>query len=1215
MERLSEYGGPALPSDIGAQVKQLDVAIGMDTPESFEKWYGQLPKEMPVQYLEFFWSQQLASRPTTPWRITRRVIGLWRQYERLAYDTMTSNIVIQQSLKLAQRSLLDGTRQALDQIGADWVDRCVATLDKAELAMTVSAEKSNQLRDALQFRNQTLTELHSILRWRKIAATQLGNTQLEEDLEKTLSSMNRLCEQLKDREKCELSEVTRNLDNLKASIARIKGYWNEESVNLIAGKSKASVSSNWIADSLLATSVVRGPLRNRVLALPNATTEQTNIEIDSDSRLPNLASSRTSTQNNQKQIAFELAAAGIAGMDVDVSPLETFQIAGEVDRFYRGLDDRISKSSVTLEASTSETDLPTQLRQLRQVDQALRLLPTLESKSFDGKPYESRLLQLELLQCILLEQAITQKCVQDALPQEVPFLNNASERLSFLASSLSRVQQEAGRQSTRLSIRGTPSISLLTEPKASGEVVLQNVGKSINNAWVLVDYDKSVLEVQGPTGVLLHQVPTLPRKLDEVRRNAEQQLVQAIAAGEEQQGGRQAIDKVRQLVESLSSEAGYPINPEACLVVPTMGLAAGQSVTIPFEVRRVGSGPSECKLVWKLVGDREYVRHEVMIQLPEAEKLRLVVDSAANSWAPTHEGLDLFLWPNRPTEYRVGLRNDSGKLRVLSVEMVALTSRRDVTLPEGFLTTEASNEIEELLGPTRLIATIPELALDSKADTVWLDLQTLARADATPPSPTAKLNAVVPTPTDQGLVLVFTEKATNQKYWRRVATRVRHPRSYIDTTVRFDAASERAEIRLKARNPDSVPDKGIEVVGRILEPLPRGTEMRVEGTILAGETLTLYCQVPTMSARDLTFEVDVDGFPRAFVIKVPCWRTNSDIPIVSDFQKIEITEPADGLNIGPDKQSQKVRLRIDAIPGAFETKRDYVEVGWDLDRDREFANELTVKFASERQVDVALNSILAGRMSLTAKVEDIAFELPPPSLRNQKVNLLARLFAGGEMVWSKPIEIIADSEPPSITGVEIAPGSTIPQGVDLLVRVGVDDAKLSGIESVEVKIDSKGAGKFVDSTEAVKVCVRESDGSWTLSTPSADLKPGRATLFVRATDRAGNKSEESKSVLTILSEQDWQAKLKSTTHDVTGSVLYSDAPLPNAKVTLEDEKGVVVNTTKTDDRGMFRVPGVQMGKYKVVAIGVMKNRPRKAEQSVEVGGPQTPPMRLRLIAK
>lgn len=1218
MECLAGYGGSPLPSAITSQIQQLDAALGIDSAESFDKWNNQVPKELSIQYLEFFWSQQFASRPTAPWKVVRRVIGLWRQYERIAYDPITSNVHIQQSLTDGQRSLLEGTRTALDQIGADWMDRCFLSLDRAERSLAATSDKRDQLRNALQCRNQTVAELRSILRWRKIAATQLGTTQLDEDLEKALNSLKELCDQLLDREKCDLSEVFRHHDSLKASLKRIQAYWLEESNDLIAGKTKASLSPNWIADSLLATPLNRSPLRNRLLALPisvsEIATDKQDSEMNLDAMLPNLSSSRMLTKSMQLQVRFESKAAVVAGMDSDTSSLETFQIAGEVDRFYSSLRSRISKSFDNFATSTTENDLESQLRTLRLADQSLRLLPVLDSHLFDGRPMESRLWQLEVLQCILKKQSVAQKSTHDALPEEVSFWNNASERLAFLASSLSRTPQSTIRQISRLNIRGTSAISLMTEPQSSGEIILQNVGKPINNAWVLVDYDSSVLELEGPTGVLLHQVSTLPRKVDEVRRQAEQQLLLAIAAGTDQQSGRKAIDEAQRRVETLRGELVYPIHPETSLIAPTMGLAAGQTVTIPFKVRRVGPGPSQAKLVWKLVGDGEYVRHEAMIQLPEAEKLQLLVDGVANSWAPTPEGIELFLWPNRPTEYRLGLRNDSGKPRVLSVEMVALPSQREVTLPEGFLTSTASKEIEDILGPTKLIASIPEVALDSHSDTVWLELQPLVLAGA-PPSNAASEKATAPIPTDHGLVLIFTEKATNQRYWRRVATRVRHPRSYIEPTVRFDAVSERAEIRLKARQQDWVPKKGIEVVGRILEPLPRGTEMKVEGSIVAGETLTLYCQVPTVSSRDITFELDVDGFPRAFVIQIPCWRTNADIPIVSDFQKIEFAEPAESLNLGPKEQSQKVRLRIDAIPGAFETKRDYVEVGWDLDRDREFANETTVKFAAERQVDVAIDSIAAGRISLTAKVDDIALELPPPSLKNQRVNLLAKMFAGGEMVWSKPIEVIADSDPPTITGVEIAPGTTCPQGIDLLIRVGVDDARLSGIAKVELKIDSQGVGKFMDSKAQPKVCIRESDGSWTLSTPTADLQPGRATLIVRATDRVGNNSEESKTVLTILSEQDWQAKLKSTTHDLSGTVSYSDDPLPNAKVTLEDEKGGMVNATKTDERGAFRILGVPAGKYKVVAIGVMKNRPRKAEQPIEVGGPQAPPMRLRLIAK
>jgi Carboxypeptidase regulatory-like domain len=1214
MECLAQYGGPPIPNSILVQTQQLDAALRNETPESFEKWYEQLPSEFASQFVEFFWVQQLASRPNTPWRVTRRVIGLWRQYEKLSSDPLSFNIQLQQSLDACHGSLLEGTRLAIDQIGAGWVDRCLAVLDDAEQAFFQSQEDHAQLRNALGTRNQSLAELRSVLRWRKIASTQLGTTQLDDDIEKCLTSLRKLCELLHDRENCDLSEVFIHHNSLLTALGRLRDIWVEEANNLLLGKPSPSISANWIADSLLSTPFIRSPIRNRLLALPLDVVERSESEIDLDQRIPNLPSSRAVTQNTQRQVRYEAMAAGIVGFHSDLSIVEAYQIAEDVDQFYSNLGDEVVKSYSGLQTSTSASDLVPQLRTLRHADRALRLLPTLNSQLIDGQPVESRLWELEVLQSILRKQDVTQHRLKDALPQEVPFLNSARERLAFLANALSRTQLNPVQQPSRLAIRGTSTISLLTETEASGEVILQNVGKPLNKVWVLLDYDSSALEFEGPPGVVLHHVSTLPEKIDEVRRRAEQQLMQAIADDSDPQSQQQSINDARMRLEGLHNYLSYPVRPEPSAIVSTMGLAAGQVVKIPFKIRRLGPGPAQSKLVWKLIGEEEYLRHEVMIQLPQSERLLTVVDGVADSWTSTDEGLELLLWPNRATEYRFGLRNESGKPRVMSVQLVALLARRDFTLPDGFLTLSASKEIEDLLGPTRLLATIPEVALDVRAEPVWLELQPVGGASGTPPVGEAKEIVPAPIPTNQGLVLVFTEKTTNQKYWRRIATRVRHPRSYIEPTIRFDALAERAEIRFRARNPNFVPDQGIQVVGRILEPLPRGTEMKLEGVVRNAETLVLYTQVPAVSARELTVEIDIDGFPRAFVIKVPCWKTNADLPIVSDFQKIEFVEPSEGLNIGPDEQKQKVQLRIDAIPGAFESKRDYVEVGWDLDRDREFANETTIKFAAERQVDVTVGSIINGRTSLTAQVDDIVFELPPPALKNQRVNLLARLFAGGETIWSKPVEVIADSDPPIITGVEISPSTTFPQGIDMSVRVGVDDAKLSGIASVELLIDSKGVGKFADSTEAPKICVRESDTTWSLSFPTADLKPGRATLFVRATDLVGNKSEDSKSILTIISEQEWKAKLKSATYELNGIVSYINIPLPNAKVSIEDEKGAIVHSTKTDEQGAFRVAEMKPGKYKIVAIGVMKNRPRKAEQSVEIGT-QSRPIRLQMSAK
>jgi hypothetical protein len=422
-------------------------------------------------------------------------------------------------------------------------------------------------------------------------------------------------------------------------------------------------------------------------------------------------------------------------------------------------------------------------------------------------------------------------------------------------------------------------------------------------------------------------------------------------------------------------------------------------------------------------------------------------------------------------------------------------------------------------------------------------------------------------------------------------------------------------MRFKSSVGESLFSDGIPVKARIREPLPRGTEMKLEGTVFGRDELELYCQVPENSPRVLTMEVDVDGYPRAYVFEVPCWQTKTNIPVSSDLQRIEIVEPSEGTSIGPESKSQSVILKIDAIPGAFDSRGDSVEVGWDLDRDREFANEQTTKFMSDRQADIRLLTSPVGRLLMSTKVSDIQLELSTPAIKKGRVNLLAKLNSGGRIVWSDPVEIISDSDPPTISGVELLPGPSFAQGMDLTVRVGADDANLSGVVMVEVLLDANGAGTFEASGGRPKPTERQPDGSWLALLPTKEILPGRATLLVRATDRAGNKSLVTKSSVEIVSKQEWDEKQSNAVQELSGAVTYSDDPMTNAKVWLENEKGEIAYRTTTNERGAFRFANVQAGKYKLVALGVVKNRPRKAERPIEVLPPPAPVARVRLQAK
>lgn len=1209
------------------QTQLFDRAIQSETPELFEKWYEQLPKELTTQYLEFYWADEFAKRPSTPWKITRRVLGLLRTYETIAFDPISSNVHVQSELIRTQQSLLEAARTALDQIGANWIDRCNASLDRTEQLLDSVHSKRTLTLQAIQLRNEILADLPAILRWRLAAVSRLGSSSIDTDVDALLDGLEPLCDALIDREQLELSKLVVYRQETEVALKRIRNLWTEEANNLIRGEASQRTSANWIKDSLLETPIIRNQLRNKILALPADTTTFASPKIETDTQLPELPIRSVEAASTQKQIEFETRVATLAGMP-SRSPATSGQLSAmptktttnlanstaTIDQFYRNATSNVLGMATSTNAFENKEDLRRELVSLRRAEQTLRLLSPVDLRAADCKPLLSRLWRLEFLQSAENKRESLRYTLHDALPRENVFNRIALERMAVASGVLAGRANASPLPPPRIVSLGTSNVSLVVETLVPGEVVWRNVGKPINNAWILVEYDPDLLEIQGPTGMQYYQSSTIPRLIEQARANAEKEVIAAIAASSKTPNDTSLVDEANRKLEALQSGLTYPTNPAVALIPPTMGVGPGQELNLPFKVKRVGLGPERTKLIWRLVGDGEYVRHEIDVLLPASEKLRFVAEGAANSWGPTHEGLVLYPWPNRPTEFRLGLRNESTKARTMSVQMFALNERRDVTIPDGFLAAGAAQDILSRLGESKLIAFVPEMLIDVAPDPVWLPL--LPMPDASPPPAGSDAPpAMKPTGMENGAVLVFTDKANDQRYLRRVDTRIRHPRSYIEPTASYNAVSERVDIRLRSLIPDALPAEGVLVKGRIAEPLPRGTEMKLDGIVLEREAASLYCQVPSIGPRELTFELDVDGFPRAFVIKVPCWRTNTNIPITYDAQRIEILEPASGISINPGEPTPKVKLRIDAVPGAFESKRDQVEIGWDLDRDREFMDETTFRFASDRQVEVSLTAIALGRITMKTDVRDIVIEIPPPAIKNDRINLLARLTAGGETVWSNPVEVIADSDPPTITGVELEPGASFAQGTDLTVRVGVDDAKLSGVVKVEAVIDSKGVSKFEDAEGAPKTGERLADGTWTVKLPTKPVLPGRSTLIVRATDRVGNKSELSKTILEVISEEEWENRLKSAVQEVSGTVIYADNPLPNAKVTLEDEKGNIVHKGMTDARGMFRIPSVQVGKYKVSAIGTMKNRPRRAERQIELVAPPAPPPRLRLIAK
>ncbi len=1222
-ETLGGYGGEKPSSRLQDLTKTLDASIASSDRKLFDQWLVQLQPEEAEAYYEFHLAKRLGMRSGVPWDVLQRSLQVTRRLEKLASDPHATHPMIDGDLRTAWSFQLQGTRKALDQIGEDWHTESLKLLDLATANLGRVERAIRIVGDAWRQKNLHLCELESLLQWYSVLSDRLGEKTIDGDIEVHLVELKRLSEHLMRAESAELSELEHLSSQLSITRDRVFASWNEKANPILLGEGADLPTTNWVTDALLSTALVKSTSRNRLSAMPPRP-HDFEEKVD-DEPMPWRGELGERLSNPQRIAQHWMA---LSRFDGTVLPPTIDRTATESDSSgaFKIQESEAKGQAIDLSAwirqqwtqlsrkeNTTRWNRSERIERLRMAEQGLRLLSARVAFPEEGQAILATLWRLEIAERVRLRRQMMEYSQQDASPEEQTFLKNAIERLRILEGRLSdeSISKQSG--DSLLASLGPTTLSLIADPSADTEVRWKNRGPLIHRTYLVVDYDASLFEIETPPGMVVYRADSLQALIDaHIRSEKARQLLSSTRVDGHQSQGVNGSVKLREETNR------YPLHPAAANLAPTMELASGQELRIPFRIRRIKSGPAESKVIWKLVGADHYVRHEMMVQLPVAPRLKMFSDGPKGSWMESAEGLLFLPRAHQATEYRIGIANSNGTDRKLKAELFVLSERFDETVPSGFIHGDASNEIEQRLGNKTLLASSPEFSLQANAASTWLNLQpggsSVAGEAAEVPAGDASQAAPKGTPISPGMLLCLTDLGSQQKLWRRIDTRVRHPRGYVDPTYSYDVNSERLEIRLASQLESLTNTKQIPIRGRVLNALPGGKEIRLDGEVVGKDPLTLSCRIPLSAPRELMVELDVDGFPRAFLFRLSCWKSTPHTSIQMERQRIVIASPETSTTIGPSNEQPTIQLRVDSMPGAFESTRDFVEVGWDLDRDREFRGEATTRLHSDRQVDVVLMPIQSGRMVLKSKVEDLKVSLPAPSLRNAKMNLLARLSASNEVVWSEPVEVVSDFDPPRITGVEIGPTSVVAIGTDLEVRVGVDDLQLSGIAKVEVAVSTTGSGKF-EPTDAPIACERRSDGSWYAKVPTKPLSIGRSELLARAQDVAGNMSPAARAAFEVLDAAEWEARQKRMGQEITGTLFYSDNPLANAKVTLVNEKGEGLQIKITDQKGQFRFDNPGLGKFKLIGVGVYKNRPRKAEADVEVLPPPAPPLRLQLIAK
>lgn len=1228
---FQRFAVTTITPDLEQSLLAFQDVLTTDDPELISKWTKLLEEDEKYRLIELQYARLLMRDPAIPWSINRQLLAAWYELEVALSNPFNSNVNAQ--LHRAHQELLGATRCALDHVGAKWQTNCGQALERAR-ADLMAADQNVQLHQkAWQWRNQVLNELPSLLVWQQVLRQRLGNNStstLDQNLDKQhhslLDQLDLLVQLLKSRETTNKSELDARFQNAKLQLNSLVESWWSEYNRLLAqpGQRTSMMASDaWSVDALLSTPLITGPQRQKLLTWkikPASLPDFDSATVSKGSTDLSATSARESGN-----LSRDSALSKLARLSGHVS--HELGDHAAIASFFEQLPNLIS-SELSNSSSQPDLQMETRLSSLREIDIMQRLI-LLNPLAIDiAHTCNTELWRNEFIQNCRLQRQGMSRVFEDALPEELAIWRDAQQRLSQLESSLVGKPVVFTPAFAQVIGQSPSSVALITDPEAKLQITWRNTGKDIGATWFAIDYDRETLEVIPDTTLSVYHVQDLPQRLATAMSAAEQSLVQMLAASSPSDGSSASLmlEQLRTRVANLNSSLLYPVRPTESAVEPSASMAAGQSISIPFTVRRIDRGTGQTKIIWKLISRDEIIRRELKVELADSQKIRLVAEGNETRWSADPEGINLHPWPNRTSDFRIGLVNE-GTDRTVSVELLSLGQRSDVTLPDGFVEPTMSQGILNRLGNYVTLISIADVALPASSQPQWLTL-----SSSEPKKPAAaggddgygqsagKAGAGAagakpkPTPISAGLVAVITDKQSGSKLWRRIDCRVRHPRSYVQPRVRYDAVSERVIVQLKLTEGQEVPTGDVNVHGHSLTPLPSGTEMRMDALLTSAKPVELYCQVAPRAGYKLTMALDIDQYPRAFVFDVPCSQTQNDIPLTLEHQRIAILSPDSGLVFPASAQSQEVLLQVDALPGTFTSHGDHIEVGWDLDRDREFVNESTVRVGRDRSVEIELMEMKGDRLVISSRVADLQVQVPAPAMRAARMNLLAHMHAAGENTWSEAVDAVADDQPPQIKGVELLPDVVIKQGLDVSVLVGVEDRNLSGIASVKLEVDQKSNGQWDDKGTVIE-CKKTDEGSWTGTVPTMALPPGRINLLILATDRAGNVSQLGKSHFELVSAEEWQARQAIAGLEVSGSINYSGGELAKARVTLEDDKGKIAYQTLANAQGLFHFDKVATGKYKLVAIGVAKNRPRRVETALEVKEPPAGPIRLQLQAK
>ena len=650
---------------------------------------------------------------------------------------------------------------------------------------------------------------------------------------------------------------------------------------------------------------------------------------------------------------------------------------------------------------------------------------------------------------------------------------------------------------------------------------------------------------------------------------------------------------------------------------PTITLNPGQAAMVSVELTRlVPSRIHPAKVVFHVVCGKEILRRTVVVGLPSPRAVELIASGPENvQRLVSHDsaGPRLYPFPNRKTGFRFVAKNLTGEARTVTVRMLALKQRLSVELPESEVPADRAATLLRRTQAGQTLAFSGDVNLPASDTTVAVPLKA-------PPAPKAKSKPdAPPVSINAGLVAVIEDKATKKVSLRSITIAPQRPRRFLDVRISYGAERGAVAVRIKAKDPRWLPEEDVAVRGGFAgstQPQPGLAGMLKRDS----DELVL-----TGTVRDKTatavLQLEVDGFPRAFVYRFRGDRSLAAVPEWLSRRSLRITAPKSETVFGTGDKSIPVTFQVDAPVGSFQDGRDAVEIGIDIDRDRVLKNEPAIRFASDRQSVVTIDKIADdGGIEIKTVVGDYVVNLPTRGVPSRRVDLLGRIEVGGESAWSNSLPIVFDTRAPGLAPVRNA---RIVEGTAAVFDVQADDSKLSGVKRIELFIDEQRTGKF-PKEGGIVAAEPTGQGNWAATLKTEEMKPGSYPVLVRAVDAAGNASEMRTTRLIILSKAAAKQAAAGKPNIVEGVLTFDKDPVGGATITLEPAAGngkkqpagpppEKIEPVTTNAQGQFRFPKVPPGEYQLTAFKRnLSNKNRRRSVKIQVASPPQPAVSVRV---